>query len=76
MSLYSIIYKLTWIIKEGIQNEIKFSLKYEKSLPLGNNDWKSLNFVQRVYYSKQCRSVHIKVKIIKYTESMYNGKNH
>ena len=41
MSLYSIIYKLTWIIKEGIQNEIKFSLKYEESL----------NFVQRVYYS-------------------------
>lgn len=51
MSLYSIIYKLTWIIKEGIQNEINLSLKYEKSLPLGNNDWKSLNFVQRVYYS-------------------------
>lgn len=23
MSLYSIIYKLTWIIKEGIQNEAK-----------------------------------------------------
>lgn len=41
MSLYSIIYKLTWITKEGIQNEINLSLKYEESL----------NFVQRVYYS-------------------------
>ena len=64
MSLYSIIYKLTWIIKEGIQNEIKFSLKYEESL----------NFVQRVYYSVQCRSVLNYSKIIKYTEFMYNAK--
>ena len=65
MSLYSIIYKLTWIIKEGIQNEINLSLKYEESL----------NFVQRVYYSVQYSSVCVSVKIIKYTESMYNGKN-
>lgn len=63
MSLYSIIYKLTWIIKEGIQNEVK--LKYEESL----------NFVQRVYYSVQYSSVCISVKIIKYTKSMYNAKN-
>lgn len=49
---------------EGIQNEIKFSLKYKKSL----------NFVQRVYYSVQCISVSILIKIIKYTESMYNTK--
>ena len=54
MSLYSIIYKLTWIIKEGIQ--------------------KSLNFVQRVYYSVQYRFAIVIAKIIKYTESMYNAK--
>ena len=64
MSLYSIIYKLTWIIKEGIQNEIKFSLKYKKSL----------NFVQRVYYPIQYSLAIIQVKIIKYTEFMYNAK--
>ena len=46
---------------EGIQNE---ALKY----------WKSLNFVQRVYYFVQYRLAIIIAKIIKYTRFMYNAK--
>ena len=60
MSLYIIIYKLTWIIKEGIQERI---------------NEKSLNFVQRVYYHVQYKSTLNYNKIIKYTRFMYRAKN-